>query len=124
MDAGAIPVRVAIQNIPDPANFQTPPPATLAGGASWVSGPISLSGYRSLAVNAKLSQAGTLTIQRYMDLLGLIAIGAPVTQAMTANVDAYVALNDGLPAVTYSITVHNTSGSTGNLTNVAVLEQA
>jgi hypothetical protein len=123
-DSGAIPVRTVLQNIPDPTLWTTPPPATIAGGGNWNSGPIGASGFSRMAVNAKLTQAGTLSVQRYMDVLGLIPIGAAVTQALSANTNGYVVINDGIPYATFAITVTNSSGSTGTLSNVAVLEQS
>jgi len=84
---------------------------------------MSASGYNKLAAAATLSQTGTLTLQRYIDAAGTIALGSAVTQAMTANVSATVWVNDGQPAASWRVTVQNTSGSTGNLTGVALLEQ-
>lgn len=122
-DIGSIPVRPVVNSYtPDPAQFATPPPATIAASGSWSSGVVGARGGR-LVVNAKLSQAGTLTVQRYMDIFGTLVVGAPVVQALAANVDGYVTISDGLPYLSYKITVANTSGSTGNLSDVYVLEQ-
>lgn len=125
-DANAIPVRTMLYDVPDSEDFATPPPATLAGGASWVSGPIVSAGFSRIAANAKLSQAGTISIQRYMDLEGTVAIGAVITGVMVANVDKTVdnSADLNVPFVSFSITVHNTSGSSGNLTDVAALIQS
>lgn len=122
-DTGSIPVRPVVNSYtPDPAQFSTPPPATIAASGNWNSGVVGARGGK-LAVNAKLTQAGTLTVQRYMDIFGLIVLGAPIVQVLTANVDGYVTITDGLPYLSYRITVANTSGSTGNLSDVYVLEQ-
>ena len=89
--SGAIPVynavNAAAQLVPTPP---TPPPATLAASGTWVSGVMSLAGVNAFAVAATLSQAGTLVVQRYIDPAGTIAIGAAISQVMTANTPAYV----------------------------------
>lgn len=102
----------------------TPAPATIAGGGNWNSGIIAANGARSVAASAELSQAGTLTLQRYIDAAGTIAIGAAVIQALSANVVGTVAVNDGLPFSSFSVVVANSSGSVGNLTNVYILTSA
>lgn len=102
----------------------TPAPATIAGGGNWNSGIIPANGARSVAVSAELSQAGTLTLQRYIDAAGTIAIGAAIVQALSANVVGTVAANDGLPFSSFSVVVANSSGSVGNLTNVYILTSA
>lgn len=123
-DSGAIPVRTITQYIPDPDTFENPPPSTIAGGGNWQSGPIDSSGFNAIAVSAKLSQAGSLSVQRYIDLLGTLPIGSAITAVMTANTLAVVNSNDNIPFACFIITVSNTSGSTGNLSSVAVLEKS
>lgn len=124
-DSGSIPVRslsgsssVAASALPNPA------PATIAAGATWLSGPISAASYNSIAAGATLSQAGTLSIQRDMDAAATLPIGAALSQTMTANVFATVALNDGLPFVSWQVSIHNTSVSVANLTNVTVIQKS
>lgn len=118
----AIPVYIAA-NAGSVVNPTPPvaPPATLAGGGVWNSGTLPGNGASALAAAATLSQAGTLTIQRYIDLAGTIAIGGAIAQVMTADTPATVAVNDGLPFASFSVQVNNTSGSLGNLTGVAIL---
>lgn len=100
----------------------TPVPTTIAGGGNWASGIIPGAGYNKLATTAQLSQAGTLTIQRYVNAAGTIPIGAAIVQALSANTLGYAAVNDGLPFASWQVTIANTSGSVGNLTNVVLLE--
>lgn len=123
-DSGAIPVRAVLMNIPDTAALTTPPPATLAAGATWDSGPISGGGFSKLAATAQLDRTGTLTLARYIDILGLVPVGPVPVQAMTANVLASAAVNDGYPFASWRVKVMNTSGSTANLINVNLLEQS
>lgn len=99
----------------------TPAPSTIGGGDSWVSGVMSGLGYAALAAACTLTQAGTLSIQRYIDMAGTIAIGAAITQEISASTPATVSVNDGLPFATWIVTITNTSGSSGTLTDVALL---
>jgi hypothetical protein len=123
-DSGAIPVRSIVQYIPDPDTFETPPPATIAGGGNWQSGPIDSSGFNAIAVSAKLTQAGSLSVQRYIDVLGTIPISSAISAVMSANTLTVVSSNDDIPFACFIVTVSNTSGSTGTLSDVAVLEKA
>lgn len=100
------------------------PPATIAGGGNWNSGVIVAPNVGSWAAAATLSQAGTITLQRYIDNAGTIAIGAAVTATLTANTANYVSVEDNLPSGSYAVVIANTSGSTGNLTNVFVRTMA
>lgn len=102
----------------------TPASATIAASGSWVSGPLPTAAGYGVAAAATLSQAGTLTVQRYMDPGATIALGPAISQAMTANVQATVYVNDGLPASCWTATVANTSGSVGDLSGVFLLISA
>jgi hypothetical protein len=119
--AGAIPVYLAggAMVIPTPP---TPAPATILAGTTYSTGIIPTNGYQGFAASAKLTQAGVMTFQRYIDIAGTIPIGDAVTQAMTANVVATISWRDGLPAASWSLSVQNTSGSTGTLSNVNLLQ--
>jgi len=123
MAKGAIPVWIAGNSgssvNPTPP---TPVPATIAGSGSWASGIMPANGAKALAASATLSQAGSLTIQRYIDAAGTVPIGMPVVAVLSATVANTVAVNDGLPFASWQVTVANTSGSTGNLTGVVLLQ--
>lgn len=97
-------------------------PSTIAGGATFNTGIMPTLGCRGLAASAQLTQTGVLSIQRYIDLAGTIPIGAAITQAMTATVLATVSVSDGLPAASWQVSIQNTSGSTGTLTNASLLQ--
>jgi hypothetical protein len=81
-------------------------------------------GYKILSVGATSSQAGQIQVQRYIDDGGQIAQGAAVTASLTANTPAVVNVTDGLPFSSYTVKITNTGGSTANLTNVVILQQA
>lgn len=123
--AAAIPVYIAgtpaAPVVPVPP---TPAPATIAASGTWNSGVMPSAGYKSLAAACTLSQAGTLTIQRYIDAAGSIAIGVAAVQPLSAGVPAWAVLNDGCPSASFSVVVTNTSGTTGNLTGATLLASA
>lgn len=119
--AGAIPVYLAGGAMLEPTP-PTPFPATIGAGVTYSTGVMRTLGYAGLAVTAKLSQTGSLVLQRFFDTAGTIAIGDPVTVAMTADTQAVAYFgDDGIPAASWTAAIHNTSGSTGNLSAAAIL---
>ena len=97
-------------------------PATIAKSASYTSGIIACQGYNAIAVSANIDQAGSLSLQRYIDAAGTIPIGTPITQALTSTVLGTVFANDGQPWSSFQVTVTNSSGSTAaNLTQFEIL---
>lgn len=96
-------------------------PSTIAGGGSYQSGIIYSDGYKSISVGAKLSQVGSITIQRYLDAAGTIPVGAPITAALAANTANWATVNDGVAFLSFQVTIANTSGSIGNLSNTGIL---
>ena len=101
-----------------PSRFPTPPPATLAASGVWNSGAVPSGDAAAFSAAATLSQAGTLTLQRYIDNAGQIPYGAAMTATLVATVPNFVGVADGAPVGSFQVSVTNTSGSTGNLMNV------
>ncbi|RKR46309.1 hypothetical protein [Paraburkholderia sp. BL17N1] len=83
-------------------------------------------GWKYFALGLKSTQAGAVTIQRFLDAAGTVAIGAPVTATLTANTAQTVSIGtaDTLPFMSYQVTVTNTGGAAATLSNVAGLLQA
>lgn len=96
-------------------------PLTIAGPGSYVSGVIAANGFKTIAVGATLSQTGTITIQRYLDAAGLIPVGAAITAALVAATPNWAVSTDSTPFLSFQVTIANTSGSLGNLTNTAIV---
>lgn len=96
-------------------------PATLAGGGTWLSGVVVNYGFPNLLATILSTQAGTITIQRYADLVGNIPVGGAVSATITANTQAYTAATDGLPYLAFQVTITNSSGSTATLSKGAVV---
>lgn len=101
-----------------------PGPTTVAASGSWASYVTPTDGYKVIAVGVTSSQAGQLSVQRYLDTAGLVAQGAAVTAALTAATPAVVNCTDGAPCQSFKITITNTGGSTATITNFACLLNA
>lgn len=99
----------------------TPFPSTpIEASATWSSDLIP-AGFSGVAAAAKSNHAATLTLQRYADLAGLIPVGPLLSQAMTADVAAWVGVNDGLPYLSFAVSIVNSGGGTATITNAAIL---
>jgi hypothetical protein len=82
-------------------------------------------GWKLFSVGLKSSQAGNLSIQRFLDLAGTVPQGAPVTAALTAATAAYATVGtDDLPFASVQVTVTNSGGSAATLSSVQGLFQA
>lgn len=101
-----------------------PPGATIGAGGNFTSLPIQVSGFKSIAVGVKLSQAGTITIQRFMDRAGTVPIGALISSTLVANTSNWATVNDGIPFQSFVFVISNTSGSVGNVSLFSALVQS
>jgi hypothetical protein len=82
-------------------------------------------GWKLFSVGLKSTQAGQISIQRFLDLAGAVPQGAPVTAAITANTAASATVGtDGLPFASVQVTVTNSGTSAATLSNVQGLFQA
>ncbi len=98
-------------------------PATVPAGSNVTSQPIYSDGMQLGAVGVTSSQAGNITVQRYLDHAGLIKQGAALTQAITANTAGVLNITDGNPFASFTVNISNSGGSAANLTNVGILLQ-
>lgn len=100
-------------------------PGTLAGGGSFDTGIIYADGFKAIAIGVLMSQAGTLSIQRFLDAAGKIPQGAVVTQAVTANAPAVLNVNDNLPFNYVQVKIINgAAGAVATLAAAAILLNA
>ena len=100
-------------------------PSSIAASGTWTSNLLPTDGFKVIAVGVTSSQAGVLSVQRYLDTAGLVAQGPPITQAITAATPAVVNANDNAPAQSFKITITNTNGSSAaTITNFACLLNA
>lgn len=82
-------------------------------------------GWQKGGVGLKSTQAGEISVQRYLDQAGNVPVGAAVTAALTANQAAAATWSDGLPFGSLQVTVTNTSASAAaDLSDVTVLLQS
>jgi hypothetical protein len=103
-----------------PNPFPVPLPTTLAGGATWLSGIILGDGYRYITMALTSTQAGTCTIQEYLDIAGSIARVVSTT-SIVANTPLIVDISDLKPFVTLTVSISNSSGSVATLSNVQLI---
>ncbi|WP_234775181.1 hypothetical protein [Paraburkholderia tropica] len=82
-------------------------------------------GWKLFSVGLKSTQAGQISIQRFLDLAGTVPQGAAVTAALTANTAGSATVGtDGLPFASVQATVTNSGTSAATLSGVQGLFQA
>jgi hypothetical protein len=107
---------------------QSPALTSIAISGTYTTGVVVSNGYQIIAVGVTSSQAGTVTIQRFLDRAGTVPVTTTLSTPVVAATPLVVvvnAFNDHLPFASFIITVTNSSGSTvANITNFAVLLQS
>jgi hypothetical protein len=82
-------------------------------------------GWKLFSLGLKSSQAGQISIQRFLDLAGTVPQGAAVTATLTAATAAFATVGtDGLPFASFQVSVTNTSGTPATLSNLQGLLQS
>ena len=99
-------------------------PATVPASSNVSGNLIQTNGYKVLAFGVTSTQAGTATIQRYLDVAGTIAQGTALSVALTAATPAVLNGNDGVAFQSAKVTVSNSAVSAATLSNVLLLLQA
>lgn len=98
---------------------------SVVAGGSVESAVIVSNGWKLFAVGLKSSQAGEISIQRFLDLAGTLPQGAAVTATLTADEAACATVGtDGLPFASVQVSVTNSGAAAAALTNVQGLFQA
>lgn len=98
---------------------------SIAASGNKVSNAIPSDGYQNFTLGIASSQAGSVSIQRYLDAAGTIAQGSPTTGTLVAGTPLVVGVADALIYQSFIITVTNSSGTTAaNLSNVIIVQQA
>lgn len=96
------------------------PPGNLAASGSYLTGAMP-AGLGAITVTANLTQAGSVSIQRYADKAMTEPVGAPVVGNLTANTGNVTSVNDGVPYLYFQANITNTGGGAGNLSGVSVI---
>ena len=112
----------SVRQAPIPATAHNLPASIPASGNVQTS-VIVTEGFSLISAGITASQSGIMSIQRYLDAAGTIAQGAPVQVSLTANTPAVLDVLDAKLFASFQLTVTNSSGSTSNLTNFALLLQ-
>ncbi len=106
----------------------TPPAMGLAtsvpASGSVSSNVIPTNGNKSFAFGVTSSQAGTVSIQRYIDFAGTIPQGPALTASLTAATAAVVNATDGVPFQAVKVTVTNSGTAAATLTDTGFLIQS
>lgn len=111
---------------------QSPVPTTMhnlvtsiATSGSIQSSLIVSEGFSLIAIGLTSTQAGTLSVQRYLDAGGAVTQGSAISVNLSAGIAANLDVMDGKAFASFKITVTNASASTAaTLSNIAVLLQA
>lgn len=99
-------------------------PGTVAANSTVNTSLIKTDGYSLIAAGITLSQAGTMSIQRYLDDGGTQPQGALVTVPLIANSAANLDVLDGKPFASFMLNVTNAAAVTATVTGFALLLQA
>lgn len=98
-------------------------PATVPAGNSVTSNPILSNGMQVGAIGVTSTQAGSITVQRYLDDAATIKQGAALTQAITANTAGVLNITDGNPFASFTVNISNSGGVAASLSNLGILLQ-
>jgi hypothetical protein len=107
---------------PVPASVHNLPGAIAANG-SVQSSLIATEGFSLISVGLTVTQAGTLSVQRYLDAGGTVVQGVAAQISLSANVAANLDILDGKPFASFKITITNSASSQSTISNLAVLAQ-
>lgn len=97
---------------------------TVAASGNVQSNLMRSNGYKYLAVGVQSTQAGSISIQRYIDQAGTIPQGPAITAALSAGVANVANAVDNNPFQSFKVTISNSGGSAATLSNLAILAQA
>ena len=76
---------------------------TVPNGGNVQSNVLITAGYKAIAVGVKSTQAGQISIQRFLDEAGTIPQGAPVTAALVGGTAQVANVNDGAPFASFQV---------------------
>jgi hypothetical protein len=100
------------------------PPATIAAAGNWTSAVIVADGFKAIGIGVLSTQAGAITIQRYLDRAGLVPVGSLLSAAITGGTAQSLTVNDGVPFQSFKASITNTGASPANISNFCCLLNA
>ena len=116
-------VQWAVQQAPVPQTVHNLPGTVPANGLVSTS-LIVTEGFSMISAGLTSTQAGTLSIQRYLDAGGTVAQGPALSTAITANTAVNLDILDGKPFASFVLKITNSSSSVATIGNFALLTQA
>ncbi len=99
-------------------------PTTINASSNWTSAVLYADGHKAIAVSATLSQAGSINVQRYLDVAGTVTQGPALTLALTAGTAGTLNILDGAPFQSFTVQIANSGASVANLTKFGLLLNA
>lgn len=116
-------INVPAGSMPPPpiVNVTIPQPGTIANAGTYTSEAIGLYGFRHVAVTAQLTNAGTLSLQRYVDLAATVTAGAAVTAAMSASTTATIDNLGTVIAQSAKVSIINGGTTAGTISALAMV---
>ncbi|MFA4994205.1 MAG: hypothetical protein WC521_02750 [Bdellovibrionales bacterium] len=99
-------------------------PASIPANNSVQTSLIRTGGYSLISAGITATQAGTLSIQRYLDDGGTQVQGAPISIPLAANTPSNLDVLDGLPFASFILTAANGTASVSTITGFALLLQS
>jgi hypothetical protein len=99
-------------------------PGTVAASGSWTSALMTADGYYDFSLGVTQSQAGSITLLRFIDDLGQVALDTGQSTALTAATAGVLIVVDGHPCATFQVKISNSGGSTGTVSAFAALMSA
>jgi hypothetical protein len=97
---------------------------SIAASGNSVSNIIIMGGFKYFNIACKSTQAGTVSVQRYLDQAATMPVGTAITGSISANTAMNVDSVDNIPYQSMIITISNSGGSTATLSNCALLLQS
>ncbi len=99
-------------------------PLTIPAGGVVTSDFIPSGGMTGIAVGATSTQAGMISVQRFLDMAATIPIGAPATASLSAGTANGLTITDGVIFLSFTVSLSNSSSAAASLTGLAVVQQA
>ena len=112
-------VDAANQTIVDPQVYGLP--TSVPANSAVSSKLVIVQGFTKVAAGLRSSQAGVLTIQRFIDDGGLVRVGDPLTVNLVPGESDSVTANDGQVFSSFQITVANSSNQNAMLDSATVV---
>ena len=96
----------------------------IAASGNFTSALFTVDGYYDFAIGLTSTQTGVVTLFRFIDDAGQVALDSGQTANLTANTAAVLIVQDGKPCGSFKLEISNTGGSPATVSAFAVLQSA